>query len=54
MDLHQKKLNDIKVKNRKAEVKKVEEILTRKHHEKQRNMEFVKQGKWATLLNATT
>lgn len=45
MDLHQKKLNDIKVKNCKAEVKKVEEILTRKNHEKQRNMEFVKQGK---------
>ncbi len=34
MDLHQKKLNEIKLKNRKAEVKKVEEILTRKHQEK--------------------
>lgn len=42
MDLHQKKLREIKQKNKKLEIKKVEEILHRKNLEKQRNFEFMR------------
>jgi len=42
MDLHQKKLQEIKGKNAKLEAKRIEEIIQRKHEEKVRNFEFMK------------
>eukprot|EP00347_Sterkiella_histriomuscorum_P003377 403364530 len=45
LDLHMKKLQNIKTKNKKIEIKKVEEVMVRKNEEKQRNFEFIKSEK---------
>jgi hypothetical protein len=47
MEIHQKKLNDIKRANtvkRGEETKKVDEYLNRRHNDKLRTAEFMKQG----------
>jgi hypothetical protein len=44
MERHQQKLKEIKKENKKTDAKRVDQVLQKRHLDKVRTFEFIKQG----------